>query len=143
MTPYDAAHQLARILKESQEYREYKTLKDKVQQNEKARSMLKDFRKKQFYLEAQQMAGHKVGSDEMRQLEELQNVLQQNPLVGPYLYAEYKIARIIQDVSKIINDAVDLEMSEELKEISEEIRQEMNEKNNQSKDPDTSQGDLQ
>ena len=124
MNPYDAAHLLAKALKESPEYTEFKNLKDKVQQQDTTKKMLKDFRKKQFTLQAKQMSGQQVSEEETKKVQELQNVLLQNPLVGPYLHAEYRLSTILNDVYKILGDAVDMDMAADLKEISEELERE-------------------
>ena len=124
MNPYGAAHLLAKAMKESPEYNEFKTLKDQVQQNESTKKMLKDFRKKQFTLQAKQMSGQKVSEEDTKKLQELQNVLLQNPLVGPYLHAEYRLSTILNDVYKILGEAVDMDMADDLKEISEELERE-------------------
>ena len=124
MNPYDAAHLLAKALKESPDYTEYKNLKEKVNQQESTRKMLKDFRKKQFGLQTRQMTGQEVPESELKKLQDLQNVLLQNPLVGPFLHAEYKLTQTLNDVYKIIGEAVELGMEEEMKELSEEIKQE-------------------
>ena len=124
MNPYDAAHMLAKALKESPDYTEYKNLKEKVNQQESTRKMLKDFRKKQFGLQTRQMTGQEVPEAEVNKLQDLQNVLLQNPLVGPFLHAEYKLTQTLNDVYKIIGEAVELGMEEEMKELSEELKQE-------------------
>ena len=124
MNPYDAAHMLARALKDSPEYKEFKDLKDKVQQNPSTKNMLKDFRKKQFAMQARQLSGQHVTEDEIQQLQNLQNILLQNPVVGPFFHAEYRFTQIMNDVYKIMGDAVDMEMSDELKELSEELKKE-------------------
>ena len=124
MNPYDAAHMLAKALKESPDYTEYKNLKEKVNQQESTRKMLKDFRKKQFGLQTRQMTGQEVPEAEVNKLQDLQNVLLQNPLVGPFLHAEYKLTQTLNDVYKIIGEAVELGMEEEMNELSEEIKQE-------------------
>lgn len=124
MNPYDAAHMLARALKESPEYKEFNNLKEKVQQNEKTRNMLKDFRKKQFAMQARQLSGQHVTEDEIQQLQNLQNILLQNPVVGPFFHAEYRISQILNDVYKILGEAVEMDMGDELKELSEELKKE-------------------
>ena len=135
MNPHDAAHLLAKALRESPEYKEFKDLKNKVEQNDTTRNMIKDFRKKQFAMQARQISGQYVSEEEIQQLQNLQGVLLQNPLVGPYLHAEYRVSQILNDVMKIINEAVDLELGEELKEIAEELKKEAEAKeNNDEKD---------
>ena len=124
MNPYDAAHILAKALKESPEYTEFKNLKDKVQQQDTTKKMLKDFRKKQFTLQAKQMSGQQVSEEDTKKVQELQQVLLQNPLVGPYLHAEYRLSTILNDVYKILGEAVDMDMADDLKEISEELERE-------------------
>lgn len=124
MNPYDAAHLLANALKESPEYKEFKNLKNQVQQHESTKKMLKDFRKKQYIHQTKQMSGQQVSEEDTKKMQELQNVLMQNPVVGPYLHAEFRLSTILNDVYKIMGETVDMDMADDLKEISEELEKE-------------------
>ena len=46
MNVYEEAHALERAIKDSEEYKQYKAAKDKVEANEQLKGMLDDFHKK-------------------------------------------------------------------------------------------------
>ncbi len=57
MNVHDEAHNLARAIRESHEYKEYVRMKEAASQNEELAAMLNDFQAKQFELQAKQMLG--------------------------------------------------------------------------------------
>lgn len=141
MNPYDAAHALARALRESSEYREFIDLKEKVKQNTKTADMLKDFRKKQFSMQTRQLSGQHVPDDEIQKLQNLQNVLLQNPLVGPYLHAEYRMTQTLNDIYKILGEAVDLDLENDLKEFTDELKKEAAAQHNHAEQDEAEEAD--
>lgn len=109
MNAYDKAHELARALRESQEYRDYKRIKSLVYDNEKHKEMITDFKKKQFELQAEQLSGKEPEKEKLEQLQQLYSILIASPDVGKYFEAEYRFDRMISDVYKIIGEALDME----------------------------------
>lgn len=107
MNVYDKAHELARALRESQEQREYKRIRDLVYSNEKHKEMIKDFKKKQFELQAEQFAGKEPSKEQIEQLQQLYNILIANPDTGKYFEVEFRLERMISDVYKILGEAID------------------------------------
>ena len=60
MNVYDTAHNLANAIKESQEYKDYAALKEKIDANPELSGMMKDFESKQLDLQTRQMVGEEV-----------------------------------------------------------------------------------
>lgn len=85
MNAYDAAHALARALKESDDYIAYIKIKEKVSENEELSAMLNDFQQKQFQVQAQQMLGGELGPEMMEQVQGLYQILAKDPLAAQYL----------------------------------------------------------
>ncbi len=48
MNPYDLAHQLARSMKDSEEYREYERLRESAYEDETNRALLDEYKRLQF-----------------------------------------------------------------------------------------------
>lgn len=109
MNVYDSAHQLARVLKQSTEYTEYKNLEKKLKENPSAKEMLDDFRKRQFEVQSAQMMGQKVDEEKVKKLQELQKILMQDPAITEFLHAEYRLTQILADIYKILGDALELD----------------------------------
>ena len=83
MNPYDQAHELARALKESEEYREFTRLKEVAYDDGTNKALLDEYKRLQF-----------------------------NPDVSAYLMAEFRFQRMLSDIFKILADVagVDLDM---------------------------------
>lgn len=110
MYVYDKANELAKALAESQEYRIYKAAKERVDQNSSSKSMLNDFKKKQFELQAMQLSGQKPDESKLNQLQSLYQVVAMNPEIAEFLSAEYTFNKMFSDVYNIIGKAVDLDL---------------------------------
>ena len=106
MNIYDLAHQLARALKESQEYKTYMELKEKVSENEELSASINDFQQKQFQLQAQQLLGQEGDVTMREQIQNLGQILMKDPLAAQYLQAEFAFTMMYADVCKILQDAV-------------------------------------
>lgn len=129
MNPYDAAHILAKALRESSEFKGYKEAQELLAKDSTARDMLVDFRKEQFRLEKQQLAGLEVAPKQQEKLNKLYEVLNLNLTVKRFMDAEFRFSRLLADVQKIISEAageiLDLDL---LKQFSMALEDENDEK---------------
>lgn len=125
MNPYDAAHSLAKALRESPEFKEYAGAQDLLAEDSSAREMLLDFRKEQFRLQRQKLSGLEVAPEQLDKLDRLFEVLNLNLTVKRFLDAEFRFSRLIEDVQKIINEAAgDILNSELLQQFGEVLEDE-------------------
>ena len=94
MNPYDQAHQLAKSLKESEEYREYVRLRDAAYDDGTNKALLDEYKRLQFRMQARAAAGETM------------------PDVSAYLLAEFRYQRMLSEIFKILADTagVDLDM---------------------------------
>lgn len=106
MNVYDKCHELARAISESREYKEYKTLKDKIAANMSLKSQVDEFEK--IRLEEQRLAlqGEKGNSEKMKKLQELYEILIKNPEVKEYFDSEVRFNIMIADINKIIGESI-------------------------------------
>lgn len=107
MSVNDRAHELARTLQESEEYRKYVEAKERLQSDEGNANMLQEFRRKQLELQIAEMSGEDIEMS-LEQLEKVYQILSLNPIVNEFLTAEYRLARMMTDVQRIIGEALDL-----------------------------------
>ena len=107
MNPHDAAHMLAKALKESADFKELKEAQAQLKNEETARKMLLDFRKMQLELQAQQLSGVEVAPEQEQKLEKLYEVINLNTLIKHFLQTEYRVAVLLRDVHKIIGEATE------------------------------------
>lgn len=110
MYVYDKANELAKALSESEEYKSYKAAKEKVDKDSRSKDMLKDFKKRQFELQAMQLSGQKPDESKLSQIQSLYQVIILNPDIAEYLQAELRFNQMFSDVYNIIGKAVELDL---------------------------------
>lgn len=109
MNVYNCAHQLAKALKESDEYIVYKNLEIKVKANPDVKVMMDDFRRRQFEVQSAQMMGQKVDESKILKLQELHQILMKDSIISEYMQAEFRLTQMMADIYKILGEAVDLD----------------------------------
>jgi len=114
MKPVELAKQLAKSLAESEEYQNYKKFKGILDGHEAAKTMLEDFRKKQWELERKKLNGDKLVGLYEEELRKLSEVIGLSPYIRDYLMAEYHFAQIFSEVQRIIGEAVNLPSPDEV-----------------------------
>lgn len=106
MNVYDTAHNLANAIKESQEYKDYAVLKEKIDANPELSGMMKDFESKQLDLQTRQMVGEEVTEDAQKTVQELYAIVMKDPSAAAYLQAQMRFSIMMNDVYKILGDAM-------------------------------------
>lgn len=110
MNVYDVAHNLARAIKNSNEYKDYKEKSKKVFDNPKTREMVEDFRKKAMEIQIAQMNGKKVEEDKINQLKKLQGILVDNPVINDFFTSEMRFTQMMNDIYKIIGESIEADL---------------------------------
>lgn len=113
MNVYDKAYELKSALVECQEVIEYKEVFEKIKNNPTNKKMLDDFRNKQIEIQAEQFSGKEPDKEKIEQLEKLYNIISMNSDINKFLQCEYKFSVLMNDISKIISEAVNVEFDEE------------------------------
>ncbi len=103
---YDRAHELARLLKNSEEYRAFLSAKQVVEGDEQAKTMVKNFITKQMELEFEMMSGKPEDKGKTEQLQKLSELLAYNNNARDFLQAYMRMQRIMADIYKIIGESV-------------------------------------
>jgi len=109
---YDKAHELAKALKLSPEFRQYQEAKSRISTNSENLKMVQDFRVKQMEIQTMQIMGQEIPPEKMRGYEKMAELLNYHPAVRDFLQAEYKVAQIFTDIQKILAGAMDMELPE-------------------------------
>ena len=110
MNPYDLAHQLARAMKESEEYREYERLRETAYEDETNRALLDEYKRLQFRMQAKMASGENMPEDELQRLQQIGTLLQFNPDVSAYLLAEFRFQKMLSDIFKILADVANIDL---------------------------------
>ena len=111
MNIYDKTHELARALKDLPETVEFRNAGKKIEGNDLNKKMLDDFRKIQIEAYTQQMQTGKMSKELSEKLQNLASVISLNPDVSAYLQAEQRFGVIWEDIMKILNDAIGVDLS--------------------------------
>ena len=108
MNVYNEAHDLARAIRESEEFRQYEEAKRSVAANPALTEMLNGFQTKQFEMQAKLMMGESPPPDANSQIQELYNIMMEDPLSAQYLQCEVRFSMMMNDVYKILGDVMNL-----------------------------------
>lgn len=106
MYVYDQANELAKSLKESKEYLEYKKIKEEVKSIPEMKEKIDEFEKIRYETQLLTIQGEKQNEEKMNKLKELYQILMQNPKVKEYFDVEVRFNVMLADVNKIIGEAV-------------------------------------
>lgn len=109
MNVYDHAHRLAVALRESDEYKNFKELDQRLKANPQIKEMMNDFRRKQFEVQSAQMMGQAVEEGNLERLQELNKILMQDPIVNEYMQSEYRFTQMMTDIYKILGESIELD----------------------------------
>ena len=102
MSTYDMAHKLAKEIKNSDEYEDYKDKREKVLADEKAKEMLFDYQKQEQKLQSKHISGEELTEEEREEFENLRNLIQMNTKIKNYLEAEQRISVMLNDLQRIL-----------------------------------------
>ena len=106
MEIYDTANRLAQEIKQSEEYKAYKTAKENIKAKPELKQKMDEFEKARY--EAQVIA-LQTGTDDaetMKPVHQLYGELIQNEEASKFFDAEIKFNVMITDVNRIIGEAV-------------------------------------
>ena len=106
MEVYDNVNNLAKSIKESKEYKEYKEVKQYLETMPELKSQVDEFEKIRYEEQLLAMQGEKQSEEKLKKLQELYQILVQNPKVKDYFDKEVRFNVLIADVNKIIGEAI-------------------------------------
>ncbi len=106
MNVYDTANRLAKEIKESEEYRKYKKLKDEIMSNPTSKKKIEEFEGLRYEVQLMQYTGEKRDEEKTKKLEEMYTMLIQDKQIKDFFDLEVKFNVMIADVNKIIAEAI-------------------------------------
>ena len=109
MNVYDEAHGLARAIKESNEFKEFDRMRKEVEQDADVSQMLGELQKLQIELQTAQMTGNQPDQDMMTRMQSLSTMLTTKPLAAKFMQTEAAFSVMMNDVFRIIGEAVGLQ----------------------------------
>ena len=106
MFAYDLAHELAIALKESDEFKQFNKSKEKITSDENNHKMVREFQLKQWEIREAQLLDTEISEEKQQELERLYSLVSLNPTAREYLESEFEVSRIVNDIQKIIGEAI-------------------------------------
>ncbi len=106
MNVYDEVNNLAKAIKDSKEYSEYKQVKAEINKMPDLKQKIDEFEKIRYEEQLLAMQGEKQTDEKMKKLQELYEILVKNPSVKDYFDKEVRFNVLIADVNKIIGEAI-------------------------------------
>lgn len=106
MNVYDTANKLAKEIRESEEYKSYKKLKDEIMSNPTSKKKIEEFEQLRYEVQLTQYTGENRDEEKTKKLEEMYAMLVQDEQIKNYFDLEVKFNVKIADVNKIIAEAI-------------------------------------
>ena len=100
MNVYDEVNNLARAIRESKEYLEYKQIKSELSVDLQLKSQVDEFEKIRYEEQLLALQGEKQSEEKMKKLQELYEILVKNPQVKDYFDKEVRFNVMECDVEK-------------------------------------------
>jgi len=106
MNVYDTANKLASEIKNSNEYKEYKRIKEEINSNSELKEKIKEFEKNRYQVQMMAMQTGEPNEEMYKKIQEDYTELVKNEIVMKYFDAELKFNVLLADVNKIIGESV-------------------------------------
>lgn len=98
---YDAANQLERDLRKTDQYKKLEEAFETLQKDDEARALFDQFRLTQQTLQQKQMTGQEIGEDEAKQAQELSQKVGNNDVLSELIQAEQELGQMIEEINQI------------------------------------------
>ena len=98
---YDAANQLERDLRKTDQYKKLEEAFETLQKDDEAKSLFDQFRLTQQTLQQKQMTGQEIGEDEAKQAQELSQKVGNNDVLSELIQAEQELGQMIEEINQI------------------------------------------
>ena len=106
MNIYDTVNKLAQEIKKSEEYVEYKKMKELIKETPELKQKLDDFEKARYETQIATMSGQEPSKEQVETLQKIYLELIQNDITKKYLDVELKFNTMLSDINKILGEAV-------------------------------------
>ncbi|WP_102347470.1 YlbF family regulator [Bacillus sp. Marseille-P3661] len=99
---YDVAYNLEQALKESEDFKQLKSLYDQINSDASSKRLFDSFRDTQLQLQQKQMMGQEITEEEVQKAQQQFNLIQQHDTISKLMEVEQRMSVIINDINKII-----------------------------------------
>lgn len=109
MNIHDKANELAQALKESEQFVNFKKIKNALTEEED-KKIIDEFRKVQMEAYQDQMQNGRISDEMKNKLQSMYNDASKNPKVNEYLMCEERFGLLWSDIMKILSQAVEVDI---------------------------------
>lgn len=106
MNIYDTANKLASEMKETEEYKAYKTAKQNLESNVEIKNKMQEFDKLRVEMQKAMLKGESNSEELSVKLQNLYTELYQDEIAKNYLESEMRFSVMVTDINKIISEAI-------------------------------------
>ncbi len=106
MNTYDTAHELAKMLRNSDEYRALLQAKQAVDTDEPTKKMIKDFFARQMEIEYEALSGKSEDAAKIEQVRKMYDLIMLNSRARDFVQSHIRFQKIMGDIYKIIGESV-------------------------------------
>lgn len=106
MYVYDQANNLAKAIKESKEYLEYKKAKEEMESNPEMKKKIDEFEKIRYDVQVMSFQGEKQDEEKQKKLQQMYQILIQDKKTKEFFDIEVRFNIMLADVNKIISESV-------------------------------------
>jgi len=106
MNVYDTANKLASEIKNSNEYLEFKRIKEEINSDAGLKEKIKEFEKNRYQVQMMAMQTGNPNEEMYKKIQADYEELVKNEIVMRYFNAELKFNVLLADVNKIIGESV-------------------------------------
>ena len=106
MNVYDQAHQLAKAIQESEEYKQYHASELSLKEKPELEKMMKDFQQKSMEVQLKQMSGEQPSPEDMQKIQQLYSIVAMDPLAANHMQNEMRFSIMMKDVYEILGEAI-------------------------------------
>lgn len=107
MNVYDTANRLAYEIKNSEEYINYKKMKEEIKGNVELKEKLEKFEKERYEVQIEAISKGSQDTEKAADMQKLYAELISNDMMKKYFDAELKFNVMLADVNKIIGESVE------------------------------------
>lgn len=106
MKVYDTVNQLAEEIKTSEQYTEYKKMKETIKNSPDLKEKLDEFEKVRYMTQIATMQGQEPPREQIESMQKIYLELIQNETTKKYLDVELRFNTMLSDINKVLGEAI-------------------------------------
>ena len=98
MNVYDTANQLAKELRTSEEYLDYKKIREELDRNQEVKAKIREFEEKRYDVQLEALKGEEQEKTKLEEMQKIYIELMADELARTYFEVELKFNVLLADV---------------------------------------------